>query len=102
MSEKKLTYDLDYNFCEGSVLFEVDKDKFLNEVIKKYALEALRLFMLEKKDKDLIIHRFMNDNSFCRLDGEDGILLKDIATIPLHELEDLDPRLLTIRIILKR
>lgn len=100
-------YNFDYNDGEASVTFEVDKSIFTNEianetlhffdwfydkdedsieeVMKKYAIEAIRVATINCCDVNGVIHEFMSHEGFAKLDGSIGIKLIQVEAYQFDE-----------------
>ena len=106
------TYEYDYNNGEASASFLVDTEKFtpdmakellsffvwyydtendpLDEVMKKYALQAIRFATYNGHNKSGVISDFEEEEGWSRVDGSEGITLTEVTE---YEFDD---RFLTI------
>ena len=93
----KKIYEFDYDFSKASAEFEVDLELFtpemanatltfytwdydkeadpIEEVMKKYAIEAIESATFNNYNARGVISDFENKEGFCRLNGETGIKL---------------------------
>lgn len=101
------TYSYDYDMMEASVSFEVDREKFTNEmalatlnfftwdwddeadpideVMKKYAMEAIRVRTHNDYNEYGVKSEFKNKEGFAAIDGSHGITLIEVSG---YELDD--------------
>lgn len=101
---KKYKFDYDYDF---SVHFEVDTDKFteefakatleffswnydeeadpIDEVMKKYALEVVRISAFSYSGIQYVKNQFQNLEGFGRIDGSVGITLMYLVSSELGD-----------------
>ena len=90
-------YTFNYNVYEAEACFKVDTEKFtevmaketlnfftwdydkdadpIDEVMKKYALEAIRIATFNGYNLFGVKDEFMNNEGFCKVDGSMGIEL---------------------------
>ncbi|SHE58352.1 DUF2528 family protein [Dysgonomonas macrotermitis] len=100
-------YNYEYGFGEATVSFEVDTDIFtaelanetltffcwnydkdadpVDEVMKKYALEAIKQATFNNYNEFGVIDAFNNNEGFGRLDGSIGITLKEVTGYEFDE-----------------
>lgn len=93
----KKTYDFEYGFCDADVTFEVDTKIFtkehandtlqffswdydkkadpIDEVMKKYALTAIKEATIGNLNTMGVISKFDNMEGFMKVDGSSGIEL---------------------------
>jgi len=91
-------YHFDYDNLEANVTFTVDTEKFTNEhakstldfftwdydedadpideVMKKYALEAIKIASANNYTTYGVIKEFNENEGFCKVDGSSGIKLE--------------------------
>lgn len=94
-------YNYEYGFAEATVSFQVDTDVFtaelandtltffrwdydkeadpVDEVMKKYAMEAIRQATFNSYNELGVIEAFNNNEGFGRLDGSIGITLLEVT-----------------------
>lgn len=104
----KKVYNVDYNYSEAMASFEIDLDIFTNEianstleffswdydkdndpieeVVRKYAIEAIRIATYFNYNTFGVIEEFKNNEGFCKLDGSMGIKLIDISGVSFNDL----------------
>ncbi len=99
----KKKYKFDYDNGEASAEFEIDTEKFtpelaketldffswdvpydedgdyVDEVLKKYAIEAVSDATCNNHNTYGVIYDFENKEGFCRLNGETGIKLLNVS-----------------------
>ena len=100
-------YTFDYNTYEASASFIVDTDKFTNEhaketleffswdynkdedpideVMKKYAIEAIKIATFNGYNLFGVKSEFNNLEGFCKVDGTSGIELVEVSE---YEFDD--------------
>lgn len=101
-------YKFNYDFREATAVFEVDTEKFtvemanatlefftwdydkeenpIDEVLKKYAMEAIFLATANPWNSTLgIISLFENKEGYSKLDGSNGIKLIDVEGYEFSE-----------------
>jgi len=105
MAIKKYNYD--YDFCEASAHIEIDTEKFTKEnalatlnffdwdwdeeedpifeVVKKYALEAIRQATFNNYNTQGVIGIFKNLEGFASVDGKFGIKLIYVSAYEFQE-----------------
>ena len=101
------TYNFDFDYESASVSFRVDASKFtkemarenlefflwdydhdadpLLEIMKKYAMEAIRVSTFKSCNKYGVIKEFEDMEGFVKLDGSSGITILDVSS---YEFED--------------
>ena len=108
-SENKIIkdYKIDYNFYEALAYFKVDLSVFtnemakntldffiwdynqegdiINEVIKKYAIEVIKMATYEDFNLKGIIDEFHNKEGYYRIDGSFGITLYHVERYEFDE-----------------
>lgn len=94
-------YNFDYDFLEADVCFKVDTSIFtaehasptlefftwdydkdadpIDEVMKKYAIEAIRIATINNYNEFGVISEFEENEGFVRIDGSIGISLISIS-----------------------
>lgn len=97
----KKQYTFDYNKMEAEAIFEVDTEVFtdehalatlefftwdydeeadpVDEVMKKYALEAIKVATEENYNELGVIEEFDSFEGFCKIDGSAGIKLISVT-----------------------
>lgn len=110
-------YTFNYGMHEAEACFKVDTEKFSNEhaketldffiweydkkadsideVMKKYAMEAIMVASAHHYNTNGVINYFSDNEGFCKIDGSCGILLTYIQGYEFDE-EQLD---VTVEII---
>ena len=100
-------YSFSYNMHDAEVDFIIDTDVFtpeiamttlefftweydkeadpVDEVMKKYALEAIRIATFNNYNKFGVIREFMNNEGYCKVDGSRGIILTGISEYQFDE-----------------
>jgi hypothetical protein len=100
-------YSFVYNTYDAKAVFIVDSDKFttehakatlefftwdydeendpIDEVIKKYAMEAIKIATFNNYNLLGVISEFDDNEGFCKVDGTSGIELIDISS---YEFDD--------------
>ena len=100
-------YKFEYDFYSATADFKVDTEKFteemaletlnffhwyyddkndpIDEVMRKYALVAIRISTFENYNAAGVIMEFDSKEGFCKLDGTDGI---ELISISGYEFED--------------
>ena len=108
-------YDFNYDFHKASCEFEVDLDKFtdehakstltfflwdydeeenpIDEVMKKYAMECIRVATFNNCNKFGVIDEFNNKEGFGKLNGEIGVTLTYIEGLEFDD-NDLDMKII--------
>ena len=103
----KKRYSYNYNSYDATVSFEIDTEVFteevanatlefftwdydkennpIDEVLKKYALEAIRVATFNDFNEYGVISEFENKEGYCRLDGSNGIELVEITGYEFDE-----------------
>ena len=106
----KKQYNFDYAFCRATVTFNIDTDVFtpevakatlqfytwdydeeadpVEEVLKKYALQAIETATSESLNTDGVKIIFEKFEGFCNVDGSNGIELVHVEEYEFNE-EDL-------------
>lgn len=96
----EIDYKYEYDYYEAEVHFKVDKEKFteemayetldfftwdydenedpIDEVMKKYAMEAIRIATFNNYNEFGVIDEFQNNEGFAPIDGSYGITLVQI------------------------
>jgi hypothetical protein len=94
-------YTFDYDVLEAEACFKVDTEKFTNEhanttleffiwdydkeadpideVMKKYAIEAIRIATFNGYNEIGVIEEFNDTEGYCKVDGSSGITLNSIS-----------------------
>lgn len=97
----KKKYNFEYGSYEAGVEFEVDLEIFtedhanetlsffiwdynkeenpIDEVMKKYACESIRIATVEDFNEKGVIDEFMNKEGYCKIDGSSGIKLTSVT-----------------------
>lgn len=100
-------YDFNYNMYEAEACFKVDTEKFteehakatlefflwdydkeadpINEVMKKYALQAIEIATFNDYNEYGVIEEFNDLEGFCKIDGSSGIELNYISKYEFNE-----------------
>jgi hypothetical protein len=120
----KKEYTFDYNSMEAEAIFEVDTEVFtdeharatlefftwdydeeadpIDEVMKKYAVEAIKFATAENYNEQGVISEFDSYEGFCKIDGSAGIELISVTAyrfdpdvlymhvVDMDDLEDAD------------
>ena len=103
----KKRYDFNLASYESMALFEVDLEKFtpemaqatldffmwdydkeadpVDEVMKKYAIEAMRISTINDCNELGVIDEFENKEGFAKIDGSDGITLISVTGFEFEE-----------------
>jgi len=101
-------YEVNYNYYDAEAVFEIDLDIFtkeianstleffdwsydededpIKEVLKKYAIEAIKIATYHNYNTYGVICEFNNNEGFCKLDGSMGIKLTKIQSIQFNDL----------------
>jgi hypothetical protein len=100
-------YTFNYNIYEAEACFKVDTEKFdvemanatlefftwdydkdadpIDEVMKKYALEAIRIATFNNYNLNGVIDEFMNNEGYASVDGSMGISLNVVSGYEFDE-----------------
>jgi hypothetical protein len=102
-------YTFDYNIWDAQATFKVDTEKFtpemaqstldfftwdndydeeedpVDEVMKKYALEVIKVATFNQTNVFGVISEFKNKEGFCKLDGSMGI---ELMTVTRYVFDD--------------
>lgn len=103
----KKRYSYNYNHYDATVSFEIDTEVFteeiakatlefftwdydkennpIDEVLKKYALQAIRVSTFNDFNEHGVISEFENMEGYCRLDGSNGIMLVEVTGYEFDE-----------------
>lgn len=101
------TYHFDYDYLEAEARFEIDTDKFtaelaketlefftwqydkeadpVDEVMKKYAMEAIRIATFNNYNAFGVTSDFKNKEGFAPIDGSKGIKLMMVSAYEFDE-----------------
>ena len=104
----KKTYNFDYDYGKGSAKIELDTDVFtselamatltfflwdydsdndpIDEVVRKYALEAIREATINNHNTNGVIEDFKGKEGFAPLDGSMGISLLSVEGIEIEDV----------------
>jgi len=100
-------YTFNYNIYDAEATFKVDTERFtaemaqqtldffswdydeeadpIDEVMKKYAMEAIRIATFNNYNVNGVISEFNNNEGYCKVDGRMGI---ELLSVEGYEFDD--------------
>lgn len=101
------SYSFNYNMNDAEVTFYVDTEMYtpemakttlefflwdydsdadpVDEVMKKYAIEAIRIASVNNYNKSGVLLEFMNNEGYHKVDGSAGIILVSVSEFEFDE-----------------